>query len=113
MILPMPIKILEKLSGWDRLRVLSACVAVTALIAATDADIKGDVSLGLLYLFPLGITAALLPRPWVVAAAIAATALCEMYGPHPWGAGAFARVMTGGITFSAVGLFVSEAGPAP
>ncbi|HXK07096.1 MAG TPA: LuxR C-terminal-related transcriptional regulator [Verrucomicrobiae bacterium] len=97
---------LERL--WDernRTRVLGFSCAITLLIALVDWWTKPYVSLGFLYLFPIMLGAAFLPR-WIVAAlAVLCAVLAEVFSSlEP----SFVRLGFVTLALGGCGLFVSE-----
>ena len=92
----------------DRATVLAGCFVLVAVIAALDRFVARDVSLGILYIVPLLISAAFLPRLGVVVLAVICVILREQFGPEPWRNDAPARIAMGLIAFPAAGLFVGE-----
>jgi len=101
--------LIERIEGLGRVKVGTASLALTALIALTDYSLARDVSLGLLYVFPVAMYAVAFPRRWTVFAVAAIAALLrEQLGPDPWQGGAPARIAMGLVAFSGIGLFVAE-----
>lgn len=92
----------------DRVKMLSACFVLIVVIAAVDRLVESDVSIGILYIVPLLLVAAVLPPRAIAVLGIFCAVLREQFGPHPWSAEAPARIAMGLIAFPAAGLFVNE-----
>ena len=97
---------LERL--WDernRMAVLAVSVVMIAAIAAVDWRTKPYVSLGFLYLFPMMLVAAYVPR-WVVAAlGVGCAWLAEVFSSL---APSFVRFTFETLALTGCGLFVGE-----
>ncbi|MBI3695591.1 MAG: PAS domain-containing protein [Acidobacteria bacterium] len=79
-----------------------------AAIAIVDWQVKPNVSLGFLYLFPMLLMAPYLDRAEIVTLATLATILREAFGPFPWDASAGPRIILVLLAFLGAGLWVSE-----
>ncbi|HUS05141.1 MAG TPA: ATP-binding protein [Bryobacteraceae bacterium] len=90
-----------------RIKVLLGCALLAAGIAAAGRVIS-FASLGILYIVPLLISAAFLPRWAVLVAAVTAAALRENVGPTAWDEDSVSRFSLGLVAFVGAGLFVSE-----
>lgn len=93
---------------WDdayRFRVLGAGAIMILLIAVADWIIKPYISLSFLYIFPIMIMAAFLPRSAVVAAAVLCAFLSSLYSglPESWVRSGFET-----LSFAGCGLFAGE-----
>jgi len=89
----------------SRTPVLVTSAVITALIAAVDWWTKPYVSLGFLYLFPIMLTAAFLPRWMVAGLGLGCAALAEIFSSlEP----SFVRLTFEALALAGCGLFVGE-----
>src|SRR6266571_4611923 len=93
-------------AGRFRLWLFSA--GAIALIALIDWRLEPNLSLGLLYLFPILVSALFLSRWQLLAVAAVCTSLREWLSPFPWDLDAIARSAMALVAFLGVGLFVGE-----
>jgi len=97
---------LERL--WDRRNqtpVLLVSAAIILIVAVVDWRTKAYVSLGFLYLFPIMLAAAFLPR-WVIALlGVACAVLAELFGLEEW---SLVRLGFEALALAGCGLFVAE-----
>jgi two-component system sensor kinase FixL len=100
--------IVDKVAIQHRAVTLLACLLMAIAIAVCDRYLLAQISLGVLYLFPL-LTSALLLPPWlVILLAGAACWLKEQFGPSAWDDGAAGRLAISFVAFAGSGLFITE-----
>ena len=90
----------------------NAQIAATALIAVVAVAawwLGQDLSLGLLYFFPIFIVAASLDRWTLAASALICAVLREQFGPLPWDPAWQGRLILAFLAYFGTGLFISEA----
>jgi two-component system, LuxR family, sensor kinase FixL len=102
------IELIDRISATDRRWLLTACAAFAIVVAVADQLNGGDVSLGLLYLLPLAVSAALVDRKVALVLGAVAAVAREQLGPNAWNAEAAPRMLTSLAAFMGVGLFISE-----
>jgi len=93
---------------WDPRNRVRLCVwsaAIAAGVALADWWIRPNASLGFLYLFPMMLAAAFLPRWAIVLLGAICAVLAEVFGPL---SGSFARVLLEMLALAGCGLFVAE-----
>jgi two-component system, LuxR family, sensor kinase FixL len=104
----MNLDLIERIAAANRTKVLIACLLLAALITLGERFIVRAVSLSILYVLPLTISAVFLSRWQIFLAAAAATILAEQFGATPWQGDIVARLSTGLMAFGGVGLLVAE-----
>ena len=77
----MAIRVTDTLSGWKLAVLLGACVLTIAGLMALEGYLGRDIQLGGLYLLPLIVAAAYLPRWATFLLAIATALVREAFGP--------------------------------
>jgi two-component system, LuxR family, sensor kinase FixL len=105
-------------SGWPRLldrlfemrrRTALLYVAILSIvIAAVDSAVEANVSVGLLYLFPLVVGSLALSRWQMVMLGLACALLREHFSPFGWEPLAASRVSMTFLAFSGIGLLLNE-----
>jgi two-component system, LuxR family, sensor kinase FixL len=101
----------ESLSHWlpgTRRAALITAIAMIAAIAFADAILVPNISLGLLYFFPIVISAGYLSGGEIVATALFCTVLREMFGPFAWSAGLVPRLFTTFVAYLGTGALIRE-----
>ncbi len=81
---------------------------MTALIAAVDWRIEGNIPLGFLYLFPMLLAGSVLSRWQIAAAAAFCTFLTEIFDSFEWSLAGVPRDILIFAAFFCMGLFVFE-----
>ena len=104
----MKLNLAGQMAPTERAVILAGCFALVAAIAAADGYLARNVSLGTLYIIPLLISAAVLPRWGILVLAVVCAILQEQFSSGPWHGDAPARMAMGLIAFPAAGLFVNE-----
>lgn len=99
---------LEQIATANRGRVLVCCLLFATGIALCDRFAVVDASIGILYMFPLLLSAVFLKRWQVVVLAVIAALLREQFGPDPWHSDALTRLSMRIVAFAGAGLFVAE-----
>lgn len=90
-------------------RVLSLSLLMFGIIAFGDASVS-DMSLGLLYLLPIVISSAFMPRRYMVLIALASAVLQELvrYAPGVWDLDTSIRLLRTFSAFAITGLLTAE-----
>ena len=91
----------------NRTIILISCLLAAVAIAVTDWLTGPSVSLGVLYIAPLLVSAAFLSRWQIFVCALAAAVLRQLFGPATPGPESVLRFLTGLLTFAGAGLFVA------
>ncbi|MBI4889231.1 MAG: PAS domain-containing sensor histidine kinase [Acidobacteria bacterium] len=89
-------------------RVLPVALSMAVVIAALDYSVRSNLSLGLLYAFPIVLSALVLSRPQILLASLVCALLREHFAPFGWEAHALLRIVSAFATFAGTGLFVGE-----
>lgn len=89
------------------MRLIAAGIIVAA-IAAADATVAQNVSLGLLYLLPIMIVAGDLDTIEIFGAASVCTLLREQFGTIPWGPDLVPRLTIAFVAYFGTGLLIRE-----
>lgn len=92
----------------NRARVLATSLLLTGAIAALDWAVEPNLGLGFLYLFPLMLAGASLPRWALASLALLCALLRENFGPFQNHPDAPARIVMVFVAFAGVSFFVSE-----
>lgn len=92
----------------NRTKLLLGSLLLGVVIAVADWWTGPGLSLGILYIVPILISAAFLSNWQVLECALVAAYLREQLGPAPWGSGSVTRFLMGLIAFAGAGLFVAE-----
>lgn len=79
-----------------------------AAVAFADALMARDISLGLLYFFPIVISAGYLSAGEIVATALLCTLLRELFGPFAWTEGVAPRLLTTFVAYLGTGVLMRE-----
>ena len=104
----MAIRVTDTLSGWKLVLLLAGCVSSIAGLVALEGYLGRDIPLGGLYLLPLIVAAAYLPR-WATFLLAIATALSrEAFGPFAFGDAAPQRLALTAVAFTGGALFAGE-----
>src|SRR5260370_17385943 len=82
-----------------------------SLIALADALLTSNVSLGLLYFFPIVISAGYLTAGEIVATALLYTLLRELFGPFAWTQGLAARLLPPFLAYPGTGILTPDIAP--
>jgi two-component system sensor kinase FixL len=101
----------ESVSRWlpgTRRAALLTAILMIAAIAFADAVLVHGISLGLLYFFPIVISAGYLSAGEIVATALLCTLLREAFGPFAWSQGLVPRVFTTFVAFLGTGALMRE-----
>lgn len=101
-------KILDQLFEMPRRKVLVATVGLLIGIAFFDNLFRLNLSLGMLYLFPVALGAMALRRWQMVLVALACSLLREHFGPYSWETLSVSRLLSSVVTFGGVGLLLNE-----
>ncbi len=105
----MRLDLLDRIRAAGRVRVAATAGLLAGLIALADYFVVRDVSLGVLYILPLSMYAAVFPRRTLVfGLAVFAALLREQLGPSPWQTDSPARIAMAIFAFSGIALFVAE-----
>jgi two-component system, LuxR family, sensor kinase FixL len=104
----MAIRITDALTGWRLAALLTVCALSVAGLVALEGWLGRDVPLGGLYLIPLMVAAAYLPRWATFLAAIASTLAREIFGPFGFAEAAPQRLALTAVTFTGGALFAGE-----
>src|ERR1041385_2303261 len=105
----MRLDLLERVRAVGRTKIAIAAGLLAALIALADYFIVRDVSLGILYILPLSLYAAVFPSRWqVFGLAVVAAVLREELGPRPWEPESIARIALAILTFCGIAFLVVE-----
>lgn len=97
---------LDRLAAANRAKVLTLCFGAFLGIALIDLLLQRDYSVGMFYLFPLMVAAAVLRWYQTVIFAVVAAFTREHFGLTPWGEGAAVRVALALFTYTAAGFVV-------
>jgi two-component system, LuxR family, sensor kinase FixL len=101
----------ESLSRWlpgTRRAALISATVMMAAIALADALLARNISLGLLYVFPIVISAGYLSIGEIVATALLCTLLREMFGPFAWTQGLTPRLCITFLAYLGTGALMRE-----
>lgn len=91
-----------------RWRVLMLAAILVASIATLDWFVAPNVSIGVLYLFPILIAGPLMRNWQILLLSALCTLLREWLSPLAWNTEMLGRLTTGMVAFGGVGLFVSH-----
>jgi two-component system, LuxR family, sensor kinase FixL len=101
----------QLLTSWlpaTRRTALITAVAMVGMIAFADALLVRNISLGLLYFFPLVISAAYLSAAEIIAAALLCTLLREVFSPFAWTPNLAPRLITTFVAYLGTGVLMHE-----
>jgi two-component system, LuxR family, sensor kinase FixL len=98
----------ENITSANRAKVLLGCFLAAVAIAACDWFVVPDISLGILYLAPLLVSAVFLSRGQVLICALAAAILRHVLERTTWDAESQLRFAMGLVMFVGAGIFVAE-----
>ncbi len=101
-------KTLDQLFEMPRGKVLLATVGLVIGIAFFDNLFRLNISLGLLYFFPLALGAMALRRWQMVVLAAVCSLLKEHFGPYSWETLSASRLLSSVVTLGGVGLLLNE-----
>lgn len=105
----MRMALLDRIRAAGRLKVAIAAGLLGALIALADYFVARDISLGILYMLPISMYAAVFPSRWlIVALAVVGAVLREQLGPRLGQTDSMPRMVMAIFAFSGIGLFVGE-----
>src|SRR5579864_2181948 len=104
----MAIRVTDPLSGWKLAVLLAGCVVGIVGLVAVENSLGRDIPLGGMYLLPLIVAAAYLPR-WATFLGAIATALArEAFGPFDFAGAAPQRLALTAVAFTGGALFAGE-----
>src|SRR6185369_6377586 len=104
----MAINLLHPIKQTWRVLLLIGCLVLIALLVDAELYVGPETPLGGLFLVPLVVAAAYLPR-WPIFLLAVATALArEYFGPNSLGPGTMERLALSTVAFAGVGLFSGE-----
>ena len=92
----------------NRSRVLIACALAALILTILDLFFLRQVSLGFLYIIPLGVAAGFLKRWQIAVLALAFAILREVGSPMPWFGDYYAHLITIAAAFAGTGLLIKE-----
>ncbi|HEY2842441.1 MAG TPA: ATP-binding protein, partial [Bryobacteraceae bacterium] len=104
----MAIRVTDPLTGWKLIAVLVACILSIAGLLALENVVGRDIPLGGLYLIPLIVASAYLPRWAIFCAALATVLARETFGPFDFGGAASQRLALTAVAFTGGALFAGE-----
>jgi two-component system sensor kinase FixL len=102
------IDFLNSVSLVKRVFLVAACLGLIAGLIGAERYLGTEIPLGAVFLLPLGVAAAYLPRWPIFLLAIATAVAREYFGPVQSGPGAPERLILTMFAFAAVGLFSGE-----
>ncbi len=88
--------------------IVPVSLLMAAAIAVVDYSIHSNLSLGLMYAFPIVLSAQALKRSQILFASLVCAFLREHFAPFSWEPHALMRIFSAFATFAGTGLFVGE-----
>ncbi|MFL6351716.1 MAG: ATP-binding protein [Bryobacteraceae bacterium] len=101
----------ELLTGWlpaTRRTALITAVVMIFVIALADGLWAANISLGLLYFFPIVISAGYLSTSEIIAVALVCTLLRELFSPFLWAQSLAPRLITSFVAYLGTGILMRE-----
>jgi two-component system, cell cycle sensor histidine kinase and response regulator CckA len=92
----------------NRTKILVACALAASILAIFDLAVVRNVSLGFLYIIPLGVAAGFLKRWQIALLALGFALLRELGSPMPWFDDYLAHFFTIAAAFAGTGLLIKE-----
>ena len=104
----MKLRLSEEVTPRRRAGIVATCFLLIAAIAVLDRILVQQVSLGILYIVPLVVSAVFLPRWAVIILAFVCVFFWEQFGPSSWSNISPERIAMGLIAFPGASLMVAE-----
>jgi len=104
----MAIRVTDTLSGWRLFFLVGGCLLSMAGLVALEGYLGRDIPLGGLYLLPLIVASAYLPRWATFLTALAAALAREAFGPYGFGDAAPQRLALTVVAFTGGAMFAGE-----
>lgn len=97
-----------EVSRLQRIAIVSGCVVAVVLFTASERALGPTLPLGGIFLLPLLVAAACLPRSAIFIFSIAVAIAREYFGPNPWQPAGPVRLALSLVAFTGGGLFAGE-----
>ncbi len=104
----MAIDLLDPVSRVRRALLVTSCLVLIGLLIVAERSIGSEIPLGGLFLLPLVVAAAYLPRRVIFLLAISTAVAREVFGPFPLGPGTSGRLALSAVAFTLTALFSGE-----